>query len=174
MMMRRSILFFCLVVLVISMTGCFGCRKKVTEVTPVAPTAAPAGDIGQHPDAAGTLYSSEGYLSVIYFDFDKATIRKDMVKDAEANAKWLVENPTMKVLVEGHCDQRGTIEYNFALGSRRADAMQKFLISRGVKAENISTISKGKEEPKDAGNNEAAWAKNRRDEFKFLSKPPAK
>ena len=174
-MMRRSILFFMLVALVISMTGCFGCKKKVTEVTPPVSTAPTGGgDIGTHPESAQTLWSSEGYLEVVYFDFDKSNIRKDQVARAEANAKWLVANPTMKVLIEGHCDDRGTIEYNFALGSRRADTMRQFLVSRGVKAENISTISKGKEEPAVQGHNEAAWSKNRRDEFKFLSKPPAK
>ena len=173
-MMRRSILFFMLVALVISMTGCFGCKKKVTDVTPVAPQAQQQQPgIGEHPTEF-TPIDATAELGIIYFSFDKSDIRKDQMAKAEAAAKWLLANPGVKVLVEGHCDDRGTTEYNLALGNRRADTMQKFFISRGVKAENISTISKGKEEPAVQGHTEAAWSKNRRDQFKFLSQPPAK
>ena len=78
--------------------------------------------------------------------------------------------PNVKIQIEGHCDERGTIEYNLALGERRANSAKKYLISLGMPADQISTISYGKEKPLDSGHNEEAWAKNRRDHFIILSK----
>lgn len=104
-------------------------------------------------------------VNTIYFDFDKSNIRGDQVAPLEANARYLLENPSLKILVEGHCDERGTLEYNMALGQRRAASIRKFLISRGVDANRISIVSKGEEEPAVMGHNEAAWAMNRRCEF---------
>jgi len=105
----------------------------------------------------------------IYFDFDKYDIRPDDAKILEANVEWLKTNAEALVLIEGHCDQRGTAEYNLALGERRARAARDHLVSSGVAAERISVVSLGAEEPVCTEENEACWSKNRR--ANFLVKP---
>ena len=103
----------------------------------------------------------------IYFDFDKSDIKPAAKAVMEKKAAWLRANPQFKVAIEGHCDERGTNEYNMALGERRAKAAQKFLNALGVSADKMSTISYGEEKPADPGHNEKAWSKNRRDDFKL-------
>ncbi|PYM40397.1 MAG: peptidoglycan-associated lipoprotein Pal [Candidatus Rokuibacteriota bacterium] len=105
----------------------------------------------------------------IYFDFDKYDIRPDDAKILEANVEWLKTNAEALVLIEGHCDQRGTAEYNLALGERRARAARDHLVSSGVAAERISVVSLGAEQPVCTEENEACWSKNRR--ANFLVKP---
>jgi peptidoglycan-associated lipoprotein len=83
---------------------------------------------------------------------------------------WLKANPTAKVQIEGHCDEKGTVEYNMALGDRRANAVKTYLIKSGIEKGRIDTISYGKERPADSGHDEAAWSKNRRAVFILLSK----
>lgn len=104
-------------------------------------------------------------LDPIYFDFDRSAIRPDQQAVMEANARWLRDHPDVRVLVEGHCDERGTREYNLALGDRRANSARQFLISLGIDPSRIDTISYGEERPADPGHNETAWARNRRAEF---------
>jgi peptidoglycan-associated lipoprotein len=102
----------------------------------------------------------------IYFDFDKAELSaasKDILKK---KADVLRDNPKLSVTIEGHCDERGTNEYNLALGERRADAAFKYLNAMGIAADRLKTVSYGEEKPAAAGHDEAAWSKNRRDEFK--------
>ena len=101
----------------------------------------------------------------IHFDYDKAFIREDAKPVLATVAAYLKGNPSASVLVEGHCDERGTAEYNLALGERRAEATRKYLVSLGGKAGALSTVSFGKEKPVDPGHTEAAWAKNRRAHF---------
>jgi peptidoglycan-associated lipoprotein len=103
----------------------------------------------------------------IYFDFDKSELKPAARDTLTKKAAFLNANPEYKVSIEGHCDERGTNEYNLALGERRADAASKFLNALGVSQNRISTISYGEERPVDTGHNEAAWGKNRRDEFKL-------
>jgi peptidoglycan-associated lipoprotein len=97
----------------------------------------------------------------IYFDFDKADIRGDAGPVLQGQAEWLRRYPAVRVRIEGNCDERGTREYNFALGAKRADAVRDFLVGHGVAAGRISTISYGKEQPIDGGHDDAAWARNR-------------
>jgi peptidoglycan-associated lipoprotein len=97
----------------------------------------------------------------VYFDFDKSEIRADAAPVLAAQAGWLRHYPEVRVRIEGNCDERGTREYNFALGARRAEAVRSFLLARGVAAGRITTISYGKERPIDPGTGEAAWARNR-------------
>ena len=101
-------------------------------------------------------------LEPIYFDFDQWSIREDQKEVMVRNSQWLKANPNAKVRLEGHCDERGTAEYNLALGQKRADAARAFLEGLGIPAQRLSTVSYGEERPLDAGHNEAAWAKNRR------------
>ena len=98
----------------------------------------------------------------IYFDFDKYAIRSGDREILGKDASYLLANKKLTVTVEGHCDERGTAEYNMALGERRANETKKYLVNLGVKGDRIQTISYGKEKPVDPGHNEEAWAKNRR------------
>lgn len=109
-------------------------------------------------------------LKNIHFDFDKYEIRPEDALILQENAALLMKHPAVKIQIEGHCDERGTVEYNLALGERRANNAKKHLVSSGISKDRISTISYGKERPLDPGHNEEAWAKNRRDHFVILSK----
>jgi peptidoglycan-associated lipoprotein len=105
------------------------------------------------------------YFKDIYFDFDDFSL-KPRAKDTLRNlAEWLLKNPSTYILVEGHCDERGTNEYNLALGERRANSAKKYLVQLGVSSRRVSTISYGEEKPIDPGSSEGAWEKNRRAHF---------
>jgi peptidoglycan-associated lipoprotein len=108
-------------------------------------------------------------LKDVFFDFDKYDIRPEDAKTLDGNAGWLKSNPNHLVLIEGHCDERGTNEYNLALGERRAKATMNYLVSQGVQASRITIISYGEERPTCTEKTEACWAKNRR--AHFLVKP---
>lgn len=98
----------------------------------------------------------------VYFDLNKANLKKTEQQALDTVAKWLDSEKNIKIVVEGHCDERGTREYNLALGQRRANAVKDYLIAKGVKANRIKTISYGKEKPEFLGSGESIWAKNRR------------
>lgn len=104
-------------------------------------------------------------LKTIYFDFDKYDLRPDARATLAANVEWLQANRSWRILIEGHCDERGTNEYNMALGDKRANAARSYLISAGVSPARIRTISYGEERPAVMGHDEEAWAKNRRGAF---------
>lgn len=99
---------------------------------------------------------------ILFFDFDKSTIKGEFTELLSAHADYLVKNPGVKVKIEGHADELGTPEYNIALGERRAKAVSKYLVSLGVTPAQITTVSYGEEMPLELAHNEAAWAKNRR------------
>ena len=115
----------------------------------------------KEPGIEGEVFESK-LLKDIHFDFDKYDIRPGDAEILKGNAALLKKYPKVKIQIEGHCDERGTIEYNLALGERRANSTMKYLTSLGMPADRISTISYGKEKPLDPGHNEEAWAKNRR------------
>jgi peptidoglycan-associated lipoprotein len=128
---------------------------------PVAPpTAAPA-----PAPAPPKEYRSNAALKQIFFAFDKSDIRPADAQTLQASAAYLKANSNQLVLIEGHCDERGTSEYNLALGERRAKAAMNFLVSNGVEASRITTISYGKERPVCIDKNEACWSRNRNDTF---------
>ena len=104
----------------------------------------------------------------IYFDFDKSELKPDARAILTKKAEWLRANPNYKVRIEGNCDERGTNEYNLALGERRADAAWKFLNALGISGGRMVTVSYGEEKPAVQGHNESAWSKNRRDDFKLI------
>ncbi|MBN1272601.1 MAG: peptidoglycan-associated lipoprotein Pal [Candidatus Aminicenantes bacterium] len=109
-------------------------------------------------------------LNMIHFDFDKYFIREDAKPILQQNARWLKKFPTVKILIEGHCDERGTEEYNLALGEKRARSTYDYFISLGVGPNRMRTISYGKSQPIDLGHNEISWQKNRRSQFTIFEK----
>ena len=128
----------------------------VTETAPPPPTeTAPPPPVEEETRTA---------LQDAFFDFDDASLRDDAKNALENNSKYL-EKKTGSVVIEGHCDERGSVEYNIALGEKRARAAKDFMVSYGVSASRITTISYGKERPFDQGHSEDAWAKNRRAHF---------
>lgn len=104
---------------------------------------------------------------VVYFDFDRSDIHQQDFDTIRANALMMLKDSSLKVTISGHCDERGTREYNLALGERRGNAIRDALIAEGVESSRIDVISYGEDMPVDLGHNEAAWAKNRRGEFKY-------
>ena len=111
--------------------------------------------------------------ALVYFDFDKSAVRPDMRPVLDAKARFLLDHPTVKIQVEGHCDERGTVQYNVALGHRRSQSAKDYLVSLGVDASRIDTVSYGKERPVDPRHNELAWSKNRRGKFNVTGGIPA-
>jgi peptidoglycan-associated lipoprotein len=107
--------------------------------------------------------------SVFYFDFDKSVVKQEGVEALEKHAAYLAATPSASVRLEGHADERGTREYNVALGERRAQAVARFLQVNGVNAGQIETISYGEEKPAMLGHSESSWAQNRRVELKYVS-----
>ena len=104
----------------------------------------------------------------IYFAFDKSELTAESKAVLQKKAEYLRAYPELSIIIEGHCDERGTNEYNLALGERRADAAFKYLNAMGIAGDRMKTVSYGEERPADPGHNESAWAKNRRDEFKVI------
>ncbi len=164
--------------------GFYGCAKKQIKTsggeiksqqpsTTQAKTApsAPEKKVTEAPSAQKELTQpkeaglAEKTLKTIHFDFNKYNIRPEDGTILQANAKWIKANKPGVVLIEGNCDERGTVEYNLALGERRAVAAEKYLMSLGIKKSELKTISYGKNKPVDPAHNETAWAKNRRDDF---------
>ncbi len=179
--MKRTNMVLFAMVLVLSLFALYGCPKK-TETTaapeeqPKAVEQAPAAPAAEAPKPAEpapapveapkeVAAKPEAGLQPIYFDFDKSFVRNDAKSVMKANAAYLKANPKVKVKIEGNCDERGTIEYNQALGQRRAQSAKKYLTDLGIKSSRISLISYGKEKPSCTQSTEECWQKNRRDDF---------
>jgi len=127
-------------------------------------------DMGETEPGAGnmedvSLPTDVEALVDIYFDFDKSSIRQSEVSKIEDNANWIKANADQYIVIEGHCDERGTVAYNLALGERRANSARDYLVALGIERSRMKTVSYGEERPADPGHNEAAWAKNRRAHF---------
>lgn len=144
------------------------CAKKevappIEEVEPPAEEVTPLEEVEEEPVEEPVEIEPEPIvLEDILFDFDKYNIKEEFKGVLAANAEILLNNPDAKLLIEGHCDERGTNEYNLALGERRAKTVIEFYTTYGVDASRLSMISYGEERPFDTGHNEEAWAKNRR------------
>ena len=132
--------------------------------TPAAP-GAPAPTPAPVRPPAPKEFVAIPELKDIHFDFDKYDIRPGDARILDENAKWMKGNPNYLILIEGHCDERGTNEYNLALGERRAKATMNYLVAQGVQAARITTISYGEERPLCTEHTETCWAKNRRAHF---------
>jgi|AMFO01.1.fsa_nt_gi peptidoglycan-associated lipoprotein len=134
-------------------------------VTSPAPTPVPSvEEAEQLPEDLKEL-NRRGYLKDVFFDTNSYDLKPEARDILAADAAWLQRHPTVKILVEGHCDERNTREYNLALGQRRADAVRDYLVFLGVSADRIRTISYGEERPFALGHDESAWRLNRRAHF---------
>ncbi|MDR2160596.1 MAG: peptidoglycan-associated lipoprotein Pal [Desulfovibrio sp.] len=145
--------------LALALLGGAGCAKKTDESTPSDELALTA----QEQQAARQI--SDG---VVYFEYDRYDLKSESKAVLTKNAPVIKQYPGLRVTIEGHCDERGTEEYNLALGERRARAAYEFLLSLGVSPGQLEMISYGKLHPAVEGHNESAWAKNRRDEFRVF------
>jgi peptidoglycan-associated lipoprotein len=164
-----------LLVLVVALSGCCLFKGKGQTETVTAPPAV----VEQEPspeviaaELAALLKEAqaEGALMPIYFDYDKSNLKSEAKKDLDKTAAWLAKKTTVNIRIEGNCDERGTNEYNMALGDRRANTAKEYLVKLGVSADRLETVSLGEEKPFDPGHSEASWAKNRRDDFMPTSK----
>jgi len=153
-------------------------EAPAAEAEEVTSAAIPAGDAAGQPESLdatgiGSGMSAptpvEGRTSApfvpVYFDFDRSEIRPDQVAAIEANAEVLKANPDISIRIEGNCDERGTNEYNMALGERRAQSAKRYLENLGIDPSRMTTISYGEERPINHGHDELAWSQNRRDDF---------
>ncbi len=156
--------------------GCFMQAAKGEKPAPKAPEAAaltppgakpevPVSPAAPSPGAAAAAAAAAAGLNNIYFDFDRYNIRPGDAEILKKNLDWFKGNANTKVRIEGNCDERGTVEYNLALGQKRADAAKNYLTGLGVDAKQLDTISYGKERPICTEHNEGCWAQNRRDAF---------
>jgi peptidoglycan-associated lipoprotein len=144
------------------------CQKKVIDATPKPmveekPQEKPMVEekVVVPPPAPDMTVMQED----VYFEFDKSSLTAAAQDNLLRKAEWLRQNPDATITIEGNCDERGTNEYNLALGDRRAESAKAFLVDLGINPARISTISYGEERPVDPRHNEEAWAKNRRDHF---------
>ena len=171
-MRKASILLVGFLALVL-LASC-GPKEKIMEEEPEAPVVTepeqppPVEPEIPKEEVEKELVKQED-LQPIYFDFDKYNLRPGDREILNRNTKVLKKNPNVKIRIEGNCDERGSVEYNLALGERRARAAMEYLINLGIAPDRISIISYGKEKPKYPGHNEEAWAKNRRDDFVIVS-----
>ena len=165
-MQKKTWLIIALMLVIPGLLFTVGCQKKaVSQAKAPAPAAAPAEEKPaptpvSKPPAAWNISQNN-----IYFEFDKSTLTPMAQDTLMRHAAWLRENPNAAVTIEGHADERGTNEYNLALGDRRADSAKAFLVDLGVSASRLTTISYGEERPLCGQQDEECWAKNRRGHF---------
>jgi peptidoglycan-associated lipoprotein len=155
-----------------------GCKKKEPIPEPMPETAQPPSTTTEppplterptegEPDVADVFEECTRQLQPVFFDFNRSEVRDDQISALQNNAQVMKSATcgTVTVLIEGHCDERGTDEYNLALGERRADAARDYLVNLGIPENRLSTLSYGESRPFAEGSNEAAWAQNRRAHF---------
>ena len=176
--MNRILIPVLAVVAVVSL----GCPKKAPKVAPASPPQAAPVDVVAPPatptasdpkaspldadlEAANQFAREQGLLADVYFDFDKAELRGEARERLAKNAKFLGERKEFQVTLEGHCDERGTSEYNLALGQSRATMARNYLVSLGIAPERFVVISLGEERPVCSQSDEACWQQNRRVHF---------
>ena len=183
--MRKSIIFLSMIIFVLAYAGCAEKHLTKSDGTTSAQNESVIKQ-NEHPSTVGKSAEQEESakqnnskeqtmkaqaaeittdLRDIHFDFDQYSISQEDRKILSSRADYLLKNKNVKIIIEGNCDERGTTEYNLALGDHRALEAKKFLVNSGVDRERIKTISYGKERPLDPDHNEEAWAKNRRDHF---------
>ncbi len=186
-MVRRSIGFLAFA-LAIGGLGAAACKAKhpttAAKALPPVQVAGPADNAVAPPARASTksdlqadvlsqdlaTLNRKGYLGDAFFEFEKAELREDARTALAADARWLQKYPSVEIVLEGHCDERGTDDYNLALGDRRANAVKEYLASLGIAESRIRTVSYGKERPFCNQDTESCWQENRRAHFLVTAK----
>jgi peptidoglycan-associated lipoprotein len=168
--MNKNMISLVAIAAALSLTA--GCARRNRDLPPEPPSGSTPGELGTETGDSGTPGqavpgSRADFLQSVpadrvYFDFDSYSLDGEDRATLDAQAQWLARNPNVRVTIEGHADERGTREYNLALGDRRANAARDYLQARGVDASRMQVISWGKERPAVEGSNESAWAQNRR------------
>lgn len=162
-MIRRLALAFVACALVV---GCKGKQTKTDEVQTTPLTGEQGVDsTPMNFDATGSDSGRIEGLTTIHFDYDKSSLSSEARSKLQGNVDWMKKNAGVRIQIEGHCDARGSIEYNLALGERRANSVKSYIVSQGIAANRLSTISYGKEKPLLQGDTEEAFSKNRRANF---------
>lgn len=146
-------------------TGPAGETARTATPPAAAPTQTQAGAAATKTDRESARPAAIPSLQTVYFAFDSSTLSQASRDELDKNFAMLQNEKNLRISIEGHCDERGSGEYNLALGERRAKAAKDYLVTRGIGADRIATVSYGNERPAVAGHDEASWAKNRRDEF---------
>ncbi len=165
-------MYFFSIIIISAFLG-LGCHKNATKVPqsqsevkkPVVDEKQTVKETQKKSESGEDNTTKQVSLENVYFDFDRFDIRQDAREILARHAKILSENPKLRILIEGHCDERGTIEYNIALGEKRANAVKKYFTNYGLETNRFSVISYGKERPADARSTTEAWSKNRRAVF---------
>ncbi len=164
------IMVMCLAAVLVLTGGCKGKKQQAINPELTTPTTDSGGGLPD-VDQGALQWKPATDLEKIYFDYDSYALRPDALKSLGVNAEKMKADPANTMFqVEGHCDERGTQEYNMALGEKRALAVREHLIKLGIAGDRIVTISYGKERPVAGGHNEAAWKQNRRAEFNRATK----
>jgi len=184
--MKKHVQLYLVATVLLGLLVLWGCPKKAEmttsqemqteKVTAPATPSATANDLDSRAAASAAASGSGegsgeralaagGGLQPVYFDYDRSSIRSDARATMKANADWLKAHPAEKIRIEGNCDERGTKEYNVALGQRRAVSAKKYLTDLGIASHRISLLSYGKERPVCTDGSEACWQKNRRGDF---------
>ena len=166
-MQKKRWMYLALLVVIPGLLFSVSCQKKVVDATPQPVAEEKEEVVVVEKKEEPVVYKVPDVVMQedIYFDFDKSTLTPAAQDNLLRKAEWLRENPDATVTIEGHCDERGTNEYNLALGDRRAESAKAFLGDLGIDPARLTTISYGEERPVDPRHNEEAWAKNRRAHF---------
>jgi peptidoglycan-associated lipoprotein len=167
-MQKKKLIILALMFVIPGLLFSVSCQKKVVDATPKPVVEEKPVVKKEEPAPAPVVVSKVPDVVMqedIYFEFDKSTLTPAAQDNLLRKAEWLRENPDATVTIEGNCDERGTNEYNLALGDRRAESAKAFLGDLGIDPARMTTISYGEERPVDPRHNEEAWAKNRRAHF---------
>lgn len=173
-MLKRSSLLVVMLTSLALTVSCGSKKKAAEDTAPIGGTEGQvldsniAGQAGSF-DAAGSDSGNITGLSSVNFDYDSSTLSSDSRRRLAENAEWIKTNANATVQIEGHCDSRGSVEYNLALGERRAKSVKNYLVSLGIDSKRLTIISYGEEKPIATGESEDAYAKNRRANFVPLS-----
>jgi peptidoglycan-associated lipoprotein len=171
--MHRGSFFKHLIVSLSALILAIGCASTSTKTTDLGKDGSGSGSDDPYVDSRNIDDGSpeaRAELDKIYFDYDRSLVRDDMKDALRSNAEKILENEGWgAIIVEGHCDERGSEEYNFALGERRAATVKKYLVALGVPSNRLETVSFGETQPVAGGHDESSWGRNRRAEFRSAS-----
>lgn len=155
----------------LSLVSCGSKEAKEIEVDPTQAVVDDASNSGMSLELNGDSDSQRaGGLSTVYFDYNSSSLTGSAKSALDSNVEFLQTTENVEVQIEGHCDERGGVQYNLALGERRAKSVKDYLAARGINARRITTVSYGKERPIEFGHDESAWGKNRRANFVITAK----